>query len=62
MHVELDVYLFFLRYEFENGVPVPKTVSLVDMANYCWHSPANDLSYFFFMSLEPEMRSNFEVS
>jgi hypothetical protein len=56
------MYVLTLRYEFENGVPVPKKVSLVDMAMYCWRSPAIDLSYFFFMSLQPEMRRKYEVN
>ena len=50
----------FNRYEYEEGVHVPKQVSLVDVALFCWKSPVIDLSYFFFMSLHPDMRAEHE--
>jgi hypothetical protein len=46
------------RYEKENGVMVPKEISILDFALGCWSNPAVDLSCFFVMSLTPEMRKS----
>lgn len=56
----MDLKECFYRYELENGVHVPKKVSLVDIALYCWNSPVTDLSYFFYMSVHPDLRAKKE--
>ena len=33
---------------------------MVDIALYCWNSPVTDLSYFFFMSVHPDLREKRE--
>ena len=35
-------------------------MTLVDIALYCWNSPVTDLSYFFFMSVHPDLREEKE--
>jgi hypothetical protein len=48
------------KYGIEDGVAVPTKVCLVDIALYCWSSPAIDLAYFFFLSVTPELRETHE--